>query len=130
LFFFFQAEDGIRDRNVTGVQKCALPIYLARFSSMWILGGQATMLALPVAHRLVAALILAATAVLAVRVNATAGSNRESELELSRRLEPLGARNRIGASNRINKLDQIGTMNAATPYPSLSPTVRAGRSCR
>src|SRR5437868_15497141 len=25
--FFFQAEDGIRDRNVTGVQTCALPIY-------------------------------------------------------------------------------------------------------
>src|SRR5699024_2410306 len=28
FFFFFQAEDGIRDRNVTGVQTCALPIYL------------------------------------------------------------------------------------------------------
>ena len=27
-FFFFQAEDGIRDRDVTGVQTCALPIYL------------------------------------------------------------------------------------------------------
>src|SRR5699024_4600241 len=26
LWFFFQAEDGIRDRNVTGVQTCALPI--------------------------------------------------------------------------------------------------------
>src|SRR5699024_11497024 len=26
LFFSFQAEDGIRDRNVTGVQTCALPI--------------------------------------------------------------------------------------------------------
>src|SRR5699024_11812814 len=26
LSFFFQAEDGIRDRNVTGVQTCALPI--------------------------------------------------------------------------------------------------------
>src|SRR5207249_9580031 len=26
FFFFFQAEDGIRDRNVTGVQTCALPI--------------------------------------------------------------------------------------------------------
>src|SRR5207248_6916104 len=26
--FFFQAEDGIRDRTVTGVQTCALPIYL------------------------------------------------------------------------------------------------------
>src|SRR6266704_3332784 len=27
-FFFFQAEDGIRVRNVTGVQTCALPICL------------------------------------------------------------------------------------------------------
>src|SRR2546430_3782351 len=27
LFFFFQAEDGIRDLTVTGVQTCALPIY-------------------------------------------------------------------------------------------------------
>ena len=26
FFFFFQAEDGIRDRLVTGVQTCALPI--------------------------------------------------------------------------------------------------------
>src|SRR3712207_9208450 len=28
FFFFFQAEDGIRDIGVTGVQTCALPIYL------------------------------------------------------------------------------------------------------
>src|SRR6266436_5765953 len=27
VFFFFQAEDGIRDVAVTGVQTCALPIY-------------------------------------------------------------------------------------------------------
>src|SRR5438552_9613487 len=27
FFFFFQAEDGIRDDLVTGVQTCALPIY-------------------------------------------------------------------------------------------------------
>ena len=27
VFFFFQAEDGIRDYKVTGVQTCALPIY-------------------------------------------------------------------------------------------------------
>src|SRR5256886_5405821 len=27
FFFFFQAEDGIRDLTVTGVQTCALPIY-------------------------------------------------------------------------------------------------------
>src|SRR5690606_40976024 len=31
-FFFFQAEDGIRDFHVTGVQTCALPI------SIWIQG--------------------------------------------------------------------------------------------
>src|SRR5687768_17827397 len=29
-FFFFQAEDGIRDVAVTGVQTCALPIWIAR----------------------------------------------------------------------------------------------------
>src|SRR2546427_494054 len=29
LFFFFQAEDGIRDLTVTGVQTCALPICIA-----------------------------------------------------------------------------------------------------
>src|SRR5256885_5541946 len=27
FFFFFQAEDGIRDYKVTGVQTCALPIW-------------------------------------------------------------------------------------------------------
>src|SRR5260370_27036030 len=27
VFFFFQAEDGIRDSSVTGVQTCALPIF-------------------------------------------------------------------------------------------------------
>src|SRR5262249_56514300 len=30
VFFFFQAEDGIRDWSVTGVQTCALPILAAR----------------------------------------------------------------------------------------------------
>src|SRR3989441_4345549 len=33
LFFFFQAEDGIRDKLVTGVQTCALPIYSFRSAS-------------------------------------------------------------------------------------------------
>jgi heme a synthase len=41
--------------------------YLSRFSSIWIPGGQVTMVVLPVAHRLVGALILASTVVLAVR---------------------------------------------------------------
>src|SRR2546430_6196716 len=44
FFFFFQAEDGIRDLTVTGVQTCALPIY--RMSGLVIRDD----LALPVAH--------------------------------------------------------------------------------
>src|SRR5205823_9994863 len=32
FFFFFQAEDGIRDKLVTGVQTCALPICRVRYS--------------------------------------------------------------------------------------------------
>src|SRR2546425_8467339 len=31
MFFFFQAEDGIRDKLVTGVQTCALPITYRSF---------------------------------------------------------------------------------------------------
>src|SRR2546425_8912093 len=30
VFFFFQAEDGIRDKLVTGVQTCALPIFVLK----------------------------------------------------------------------------------------------------
>src|SRR5260221_8926245 len=33
-FFFFQAEDGIRDHCVTGVQTCALPICLSTIGSI------------------------------------------------------------------------------------------------
>src|SRR5260370_27079023 len=33
FLFFFQAEDGIRDSSVTGVQTCALPIWLAKMSA-------------------------------------------------------------------------------------------------
>src|SRR5699024_11815105 len=36
--FFFQAEDGIRDRNVTGVQTCALPILKDSSPKMTALG--------------------------------------------------------------------------------------------
>src|SRR3989442_10586296 len=34
-FFFFQAEDGIRDADVTGVQTCALPISRAPGARPW-----------------------------------------------------------------------------------------------
>src|SRR5437879_12541835 len=44
--FFFQAEDGIRDTSVTGVQTCALPIY-SRASAPPAKKGRAK----PAAHR-------------------------------------------------------------------------------
>src|SRR5439155_10303761 len=34
--FFFQAEDGIRDGHVTGVQTCALPIFVAVLASLMV----------------------------------------------------------------------------------------------
>src|SRR2546429_378117 len=40
LYFFFQAEDGIRDVAVTGVQTCALPIYLAKVLAVYALIAQ------------------------------------------------------------------------------------------
>src|SRR5207245_4584898 len=46
VFFFFQAEDGIRDATVTGVQTCALPICIFRLmrhviAHLAITGGMA-----------------------------------------------------------------------------------------
>src|SRR2546426_1551751 len=38
-FFFFQAEDGIRDYKVTGVQTCALPISQAGSGVNWLMVG-------------------------------------------------------------------------------------------
>src|SRR5699024_11828751 len=39
IIFFFQAEDGIRDRNVTGVQTCALPILSLNPSRIFIVSS-------------------------------------------------------------------------------------------
>src|SRR6266568_3489157 len=39
FFFFFQAEDGIRDGTVTGVQTCALPICAGKSTLLALLGG-------------------------------------------------------------------------------------------
>src|SRR5690349_24762434 len=46
--FFFQAEDGIRDLYVTGVQTCALPILAALVHEA---GGKADAVALDVSDR-------------------------------------------------------------------------------
>src|SRR5262249_60018165 len=43
-FFFFQAEDGIRDWSVTGVQTCALPILKFRRINVAFVPGRAAYL--------------------------------------------------------------------------------------
>src|SRR5690606_40686857 len=40
-FFFFQAEDGIRDFHVTGVQTCALPILRDAAEQAGVTAGEA-----------------------------------------------------------------------------------------
>ena len=50
--------------------------FVSRFTPVWIPGGQVTMLALPVAHRLVGSLILAASVIAAVRVSRPAAPVR------------------------------------------------------
>ena len=56
--------------------------FLARFSAIWIPGGQLTMLVLPVAHRLVGGLLLATSVVLAVRVWSAAAADEAAEREV------------------------------------------------
>src|SRR5690606_39335885 len=48
--FFFQAEDGIRDFHVTGVQTCALPICTKAEVEHWLDGFEAEQPALAVAR--------------------------------------------------------------------------------
>src|SRR2546426_8939830 len=52
-FFFFQAEDGIRDYKVTGVQTCALPIFIDLKGEATPMEGDEDLL-----HRVVSNLVL------------------------------------------------------------------------
>ena len=57
--------------------------FVARFTSVWIPGGQLTMLTLPVAHRLVGSLILGAMVVAVVRV--FGGASRKPSVTIAAR---------------------------------------------
>src|SRR3712207_6873403 len=90
IFFFFQAEDGIRDIGVTGVQTCALPIF-----------ERALDVLLPApAERVVAALALAAAARV---VEEDAVAVAPQELGVVARAHPVAARSeerRVGKECR------------------------------
>src|SRR3712207_1514634 len=51
-FFFFQAEDGIRDIGVTGVQTCALPIFVAGYIELPVPEKQGLLETLSIEERL------------------------------------------------------------------------------
>src|SRR5699024_649449 len=57
--FFFQAEDGIRDRNVTGVQTCALPILASLSTPVYGLFVLGVLYTLYLAHQIILPIVLA-----------------------------------------------------------------------
>src|SRR3712207_7244711 len=52
VVFFFQAEDGIRDIGVTGVQTCALPIYPSAYRYLFVPDEVALILRAVRTHRI------------------------------------------------------------------------------
>src|SRR3712207_8459906 len=65
--FFFQAEDGIRDIGVTGVQTCALPIYPHRGVGLFLVLSSLILLILAAVGRREALVPSAALFVLMIR---------------------------------------------------------------
>jgi hypothetical protein len=113
--------------------------YLARFSPMWIPGEQLTVTALPVAHRLVGSLILAATVVLAVRMAAHAEPARTSGPSAGTepgRATVLSAETEPGRASRLSADPEPGRASrlSADPEPSrasrLSADPEPGRASR
>src|SRR5206468_1472376 len=113
LFFFFQAEDGIRDLIVTGVQTCALPICRSRARGERLRAGDA---ASPVARR---------------RTGALARDDRTAERALRVGADPLpGAsahdRTAAGARARVAEPDRHGPSRLPrVPRARVGGTLRA-----
>src|SRR5699024_11781425 len=106
LFFFFQAEDGIRDRNVTGVQTCALPIYTHSVEQMgqspdfrkklWIAFG---ITAFIIVVQLVGAVLTGSLALLTDTVHAiTDASGDRKSRRVGKEWRPSGSAQQYGRS--------------------------------
>src|SRR2546426_5119704 len=138
-FFFFQAEDGIRDYKVTGVQTCALPISRPRAGDGRALPdvrapeGLAE-LRLPVAPR-----AGARGGGLAVRGRAPGGARRArglggaDERRLARRPSGRAERRAVGrGGGGVGSLHatQVPPLRALLPVSSAAPRGRGGRGRR
>src|SRR2546423_11858153 len=91
--FFFQAEDGIRDKLVTGVQTCALPIFLLGLVVGLVVGAAAGV-----------AWARSRTATIAARAKAAEEKVAYVEERLSERFQALSAQRseerRVGEEGR------------------------------
>src|SRR6266404_5484982 len=67
FFFFFQAEDGIRDKLVTGVQTCALPIFQPLVASSPFMFWLYKIFSLQAVSNLIGAVEIAVAALIALR---------------------------------------------------------------
>src|SRR6266481_3498841 len=94
FFFFFQAEDGIRDGTVTGVQTCALPI-------LWLSASDGATAAGGVGHQPQAGAEGRAGGEPLVRVAAALGEDHRERARAADRPEPAGAA-------RLAKPDRAG----------------------
>jgi cytochrome c oxidase assembly protein subunit 15 len=93
--------------------------FLARFTAIWIPGGQLTMLVLPVSHRLVGGLLLAAAVILAIRLSGRSvevGRREWSRCEAPRESTAEAyAAYAAGRRDRGNEADGPLSTAAATP---------------
>src|SRR3712207_9387179 len=108
FFFFFQAEDGIRDIGVTGVQTCALPILpleeAALFGCAVLTGvGAVVNTARVPAGASVAVVGLGGVGLAALLGAAAAGSRRIVAVDLSD--DKPGLARQTGATDTVNSRD-------------------------
>src|SRR5258706_2366488 len=79
LFLFFQAEDGIRDWSVTGVQTCALPILLLEDAGYTVLESSGAEDALETAKDMQRKIDLLLTDIVMPRLDGRELANRSEE---------------------------------------------------
>src|SRR2546430_8931608 len=126
VFFFFQAEDGIRDLTVTGVQTCALPIFIIFIAIDLIAGlvaGAVTILQARASTRVE----IAASMELAELLVSEAVFLMQQEVPAEKFLADLSSQLRLVRHVRIVVKDAAGSPLAPRPPAGAPHTTRDNR---
>src|SRR2546430_12762931 len=126
VFFFFQAEDGIRDLTVTGVQTCALPIFIIFIAIDLIAGlvaGAVTILQARASTRVE----IAASMELAELLVREAVALMQQEVPAEKFLADLSSQLRLVRHVRIVVKNAAGSPLAPRPPVGASDTIRRDR---